>query len=57
MREITFTDETIRLCRPAEDIVPVRAALPAWKKPPQAQLSLGRLNLGDEVLADRGEKR
>jgi hypothetical protein len=32
-------------------------AIPAWKKPPQTRLSLGKLNLSDEVLADRDEKR
>jgi hypothetical protein len=31
--------------------------MPAWKKPPEARLSLGSLNLGDEILADRDEKR
>jgi hypothetical protein len=35
------------------DIVPVKAAIPAWKKPPQIRLSLGNLSLGDEILADR----
>jgi len=29
----------------------------AWKKPPQARLSLDTLSLGDEVLADRAETR
>ncbi len=37
--------------------VPVKAAVPAWKKPPLARLSLGGLSLGDEILADRDEKR
>ncbi len=52
--------ETVRVYhngRPIADIVPVKAAIPAWKQPPQARLSLGTLNLGDEVLADRDEKR
>ena len=52
--------ETIRVYRkgrPVADIVPIKAALPAWKKPPQIRLSLGSLSLGDEVLADRDEKR
>ncbi|MES1240436.1 MAG: type II toxin-antitoxin system prevent-host-death family antitoxin [Acidobacteriota bacterium] len=52
--------ETVRVYRngrPVADIVPVRAAMPAWKKPPQARLSLGDLSLGDEILADRDEKR
>jgi prevent-host-death family protein len=52
--------ETVRVYRngrPVADIVPVRAAMPAWKKPPQIRLSLGSLNLGDEILADRNEQR
>lgn len=52
--------ETIRVyrnSRPIADIVPVKTATPAWKKPPQARLSLGSLSLSDEVLADRDEKR
>jgi hypothetical protein len=40
--------------RPSVSIVPVKAAMPAWKNPPQAQLSLDSLNLGREVVADRG---
>jgi antitoxin (DNA-binding transcriptional repressor) of toxin-antitoxin stability system len=47
------TGQVYRSGRPVADIVPVKAAMPAWKKPPQARLSLGTLNLGDEVLADR----
>ena len=43
--------------RPVADIVPVKAATPAWKKPPLARLSLGSLSLGDEILADRDAKR
>ena len=43
--------------RPAADIGPVRPAIPAWKKAPQAQLSLGSLCLSDEVLANRDETR
>jgi hypothetical protein len=43
--------------RPVADIVPVKAAMPAWKKPPRTRLSLGSLSLGDEVLADRNEGR
>ncbi len=39
--------------RPVADIVPVKAAMPAWKKPPLTRLSLGGLSLSDEVLADR----
>lgn len=52
--------ETVRVYRngrPVADIVPVKVAMPAWKKPPQTLLSLGNLSLGDEVLADRDEKR
>jgi prevent-host-death family protein len=52
--------ETIRVYRngrPVADIVPIKAAMPAWKKPPQIRLSLGSLSLSDEVLADRDEKR
>jgi len=52
--------ETVRVYRngrPVADIVPVKAAMPAWKKPPQTRLSLGSLSLGDEVLADRDEQR
>lgn len=60
----TFLDavedgETVRVYRngrPVADIVPIRSAVSAWKKPPQVQLSLGSLNLGDEILADRDEK-
>jgi len=40
--------------RSVADIVPIKAAKPAWKKPPQIRLSLGNLSLGDEILADRG---
>jgi len=47
------TDRVYRNGRPVADIVPVKAAVPAWKKPPQARLFLGSLSLGDEVLADR----
>lgn len=43
--------------RPIADIVPIKAAIPAWKKPPQARLSLDSLSLGDEVLADRAKTR
>jgi len=43
-----------RHCRPVADIVSVKAAIPAWKKPPKIRISLGNLSLGDEVLADRG---
>jgi prevent-host-death family protein len=52
--------ETVRVYRngrPVADIVPVKSAIPAWKKPPQARLSLGDLSLGDEVLADRDQER
>jgi prevent-host-death family protein len=51
--------ETVRVYRngrPVADIVPVKAA-PAWKQPPQTRISLGSLSLGDEILADRDEKR
>jgi hypothetical protein len=41
--------------RPVANIVPVRAAVPAWKKPSQTRLSLGSLSLSEEVLADREE--
>jgi len=43
--------------RPIADSVPTKAATPAWKKPPQIRLSLDHLSLGDEILADRDEKR
>lgn len=52
--------ETVRVYRngrPVADIVPVKSAVPAWKKPPQTRLFLGSLSLSDEVLADRNEKR
>jgi prevent-host-death family protein len=52
--------ETVRVYRngrPVADIVPVKASVPAWKKPPQVRLSLEGLSLGDEILADREEKR
>ena len=52
--------ETVRVYRngrPVADIVPVKTAVPAWKKPPQVRLSLGSLSLSDEILADRDEKR
>jgi len=52
--------ETVRVFRngrPVADIVPVKAAMPAWKKPPRSQLSLGSLSLGNEILADRDEKK
>jgi prevent-host-death family protein len=52
--------ETIRVNRngrPVADIVPVKAAMPAWKKPPRTRLSLGSLSLGDEILADRDESQ
>jgi len=51
--------ETVRVYRhgrPVADIVPIKAAMPAWKTPPQARLFLGTLSLSDEVLADRDEK-
>ncbi len=51
--------ETVRVYRngrPVADIVPIKAAMPAWKKPPEVRLSLGNLSLGDEVLADRDEE-
>jgi prevent-host-death family protein len=51
------TARVYRNGRPVADIVPVKAATPVWKKPPQNRLSLGSLSLGDEVLADRGAKR
>ena len=52
--------ETVRVYRngrPVADIVPVKNATPAWKRPPQIRLSLSGLSLADEVLADRDEKR
>lgn len=52
--------ETVRVYRngrPIADIVPIKMAVPAWKKPPQTRLSLDSLSLGDEVLADRNETR
>lgn len=51
--------ETVRVYRngrPVADIVPIKTATPAWKKPPRTRLSLGSLSLSDEVLADRDEK-
>ena len=51
--------ETVRVYRngrPVADIVPVKAAVPAWKKPPLVRLSLGNLSLSDEILADRDER-
>jgi prevent-host-death family protein len=51
--------ETVRVYRngrPVADIVPIKASMPAWKKPPRTRLSLGSLTLSDEVLADRDEK-
>jgi antitoxin (DNA-binding transcriptional repressor) of toxin-antitoxin stability system len=51
--------ETIRVYRngrPVADIVPIKAAIPAWKKSPQIRLSLESLSLSDEVLADRDEQ-
>jgi antitoxin (DNA-binding transcriptional repressor) of toxin-antitoxin stability system len=63
MRETTFTElrnhavRVYRNGRPVADIVPVKSATPAWKKPPQIRLSLGTLSLSDEILADRDEKR
>ena len=48
--------ETVRVYRngrPVADIVPVKTAMPAWKKPPRTRLSLRSLSLSDEVLADR----
>lgn len=39
------------------DIIAVKAAVPAWKKPPQIQISLDSLSLSDEILADRDGKR
>jgi prevent-host-death family protein len=58
--DVVEDGETVRVYRngrPIADIVPVKAAMPAWKKPPEARLSLGSLSLGDEILADRDEKR
>jgi len=52
--------ETVRVYRngrPVADIVPVKTATPAWKKPPQTRLSLGSLSLSDEVVADRDKNR
>jgi len=52
--------ETVRVYRngrPVADIVPVKTATPAWKKPPQTRLSLGSLSLSDEVVADRDKSR
>lgn len=52
--------ETVRVYRngrPVADIIPVKAAMPAWKKPPQTRLSLGTLSLSDEVLADRDDEK
>ena len=52
--------ETVRVYRkgrPVADIVPVKAAMPSWKKSPDIRLALGSLSLGDEVLADRDEQQ
>lgn len=52
--------ETVRVYRngrPVADIVPIKSATPAWKKPPRTRLSLGSLSLSEEILADRDEKR
>jgi prevent-host-death family protein len=52
--------ETVRVYRngrPVADIVPVKTAMPAWKKSPQTRLSLGGLSLSDEVVADRDKNR
>ena len=52
--------ETVRVYRngrPVADIVPVKTATPAWKKPPQTRLYLGSLSLSDEVVADRDKSR
>jgi hypothetical protein len=38
-----------------EDLSPATTT-PAWKEQPQTRLSLGNLNLGDEIVADREEK-
>jgi prevent-host-death family protein len=57
--DVVEEGETVRVYRngrPVADIIPVKA-MPAWKKPPQARLSLDSLSLGDEVVADRDEKR
>jgi hypothetical protein len=43
--------------QPVADIVPEKAATPAWKKAPQPRLSLGDLCLSAEVLVDRNETR
>lgn len=51
--------ETVRVYRngrPVADIIPIKTAMPAWKKPPRTRLSLGSLSLSEEVLADRDEK-
>jgi len=48
--------ETVRVYRnrrPIADIVPVKAAVPAWKQPPRTRLFLSGLSLGEEILADR----
>jgi prevent-host-death family protein len=58
--DVVESGETVRVYRngrPVADIVPIKAAVPAWKKPPQTRLSLGDLNLSDEILADRDEKQ
>jgi antitoxin (DNA-binding transcriptional repressor) of toxin-antitoxin stability system len=44
----------LRNARPVADIIPVKAAIPAWRKPSQTLLSLGKLSLSDEILTDRG---
>lgn len=52
--------ETVRVYRngrPIADIVPVTSRTPAWKNPPDVQLSLAGLRLSREILADREEGR
>lgn len=56
MRETTFTElrnQAKTFFDAVEEGVPVRGTIPAWKKPPAVQLSLGSLRLSDEILADR----
>ncbi len=38
---------------PVVNIASAKTEVPAWKRPPQIQLSMGNLSLSDEVLADR----
>jgi prevent-host-death family protein len=52
--------ETVRVYRkgrPVADVVPVAAAVPAWKNLPGKKLSLRGLSLSAEVVLDREDRR